>query len=152
MEIMQWWNKLSGLPGGKWMFSQILGKQVPYTGSIGACVDVLAPGHAEVVLQDRRAVRNHLKSVHAVALMNLGEVSSGLALVAGLPPEARAILVHFEIDFLKKARGTLRAKSKNDFKWTPGSSQDLEVVSEIFNVDQEVVARVKAQWKIGPKR
>lgn len=152
MEIMQWWNRFSGIPGGKHLFSALLGKMVPYTGSIGATVEELSAGRAEVVLKDRRAVRNHLSSVHAVALMNLGEVTSGLALVAGLPKEARAILTHFEIDFLKKARGTLRAKSTNDFKWVAGTSQELEVVAEIFNTKDECVARVRAKWKVGPQR
>jgi hypothetical protein len=57
------WLRLSPLPGGKWLFSKVCGVMIPYTGSIGARVDVLEPGHAEVVLTDRRSVRNHLDSI-----------------------------------------------------------------------------------------
>ena len=54
------WNLLAGVPGGKTVFSRLVGRMAPYTGSIHATVTVLRPGYAEVEMQDRRAVRNHL--------------------------------------------------------------------------------------------
>ncbi|MBX9769705.1 MAG: DUF4442 domain-containing protein, partial [Bdellovibrionales bacterium] len=61
------WEKLRKIPGGKIVFSELLRKFVPYTGSISAKVMELEPGSALVVLNDHMAVRNHLKSVHAMA-------------------------------------------------------------------------------------
>ena len=44
---------------------------VPYTGRLGARVLTFEPGHVVVELKERRAVRNHLSSVHAMALWDL---------------------------------------------------------------------------------
>ena len=60
-------------------------------------------------MADRRAVRNHLDCVHAIALANLAELAGNVALVYSLPDDARFIVSGMEIEYLKKARGTITA-------------------------------------------
>lgn len=72
------WRRLSGLPGGKRLFSSLFGRMGPYTGSIGARVETLEPGFCRVTLRDRHGVRHHLNSIHAMTLANLAEAASGL--------------------------------------------------------------------------
>ena len=145
------WRRLVTLPAGKRLFSRLLGKYVPYTGTLGATIEVLEPGHCVVMLKERRKLRNHLHSVHAMALANLGEMATGLALMNGLPDKMRGILTRFDIEYLKKARGRLRAECRCEI---PSSNQDseLDVSCEIRDTAGDVVSAVTAHWLIGPEK
>lgn len=145
--ILRLYDALGNNLVGSWLFSRIIGWLAPYTGTIGATVLELSPGSALVQLSDRRRVRNNLKSVHAMALANLGEMSTGLALVCATPKGTRSILVGFEIIYVKKARGTLVASCVLT-KAVTASPEPYEATATIKNARDEVVAEVKAKWLV----
>lgn len=145
------WGQLSRLPAGKWLFSKVIGLMVPYTGSLKAIVQHLSPGHVIVELKERRAIRNHLKSVHAIALANLLEQATGLAVLSAMPDDYRGILTSIKIEYLKKSRGVLTAECKCMIPEINEQQEHL-ISGKITDADGDVVARGVAHWLIGPEK
>lgn len=145
--LLEMWRRLSPRPGGVWLFNRLLARMVPYTGALGARVVALSPGEATAVLPDRRGVRNHLGSIHAIALANLAELCSGTAMLTALPLGARGIVTRLEIDYLKKARGTLTARATVPIPEVIGST-NLYPEAEIVDTAGAVVARARVTWVV----
>ncbi len=143
------WARLKDKPGGRKLFSWLIGRLAPYSGTMGATVLELGPGHARLELRERRRIRNHLHSVHAIALANVAELTSGLAVMYGLPDEARGILTALSIEYLKKGRGRLVAST--DFAPPDANVRgEHDIVSEVRDEAGDVVARARARWLLEP--
>jgi uncharacterized protein (TIGR00369 family) len=143
--IAMWWRRLSRFPFGRTLFSILIGRMAPYTGSMGARVQELGPGYSRWTLRDRRRVRNHLNSVHAVALVNLAEVASGTAMLTALPPGTRGIVTGLSMTYLKKARGTLTAECRCAVPEVNGETR-YDVHADVRDEAGDVVAKATVNW------
>lgn len=151
--IRRAWARLAPLPGGRWLFSRMVGWMAPYTGSIRARVEELDDGYARLSIRERRALRNPFRSIHAVALMNLAEEASGLATLHALPAGCRGIITALHMEYEKKARGRITAVCDT----MPPTAVPAEPVPHVARVtlrDEagDVVARGEATWTLGPVR
>lgn len=149
--VREQWDRLSKLPGGKLLFSAAVGFAAPYTGTMHARIEDVRPGFAKVILKDRPGLRNHLGSIHAIALANLAELVGNSALAYSLPDDARFIVAGLSMDYVKKARGTLTATAQCDIPET-SERREIQVDVTIVDASSEIVTRATLRSLIGPKK
>jgi len=132
---------------GARIFSFLIGRQARYTGTIGARVISVEHGRAVVEMSDRPSVRNHLKSVHAIALMNLGELCTGLTVMYQVDGRGRGIVKQLAMEYTKKARGTITAECTSR---VPEEAGTHDFVAEGILRDDagDEVARCTATWRL----
>jgi acyl-coenzyme A thioesterase PaaI-like protein len=150
--LLRTWETTRRLPFGDTLFGWLVGFVVPYSGSVSPRVRTLAPGHARVEIRDRRRLRQHLGSVHAIALMNVAELASGLAMLTALPPGVRGIVTRITIEYRKKARGVLTAESRATVPAALAAAEDHDFTSTVTDAAGDVVAVATVTWRLAPER
>lgn len=142
--LLDRWKWCLAVPGGRWLFARLLGWLVPYVGPLAVDVQELDQGRARVSMRERWSLRNHLRSIHAVALVNLGELTANLALTTLQPKGGRFIVTAVQAEYLKKARGLVTCRVHLGSEW----GQVTEGVAEIRDRTDEVVCRVRVVWNL----
>ena len=149
--LLSTWRRLRGTAPGRWLFSYLVGRTAPYSGSIRGSVLELEPGHCRIRLRDRPRLRNHLRSIHAIALANVAELASGLAMLTSLPTDARGIVTRIDVQYEKKARGTLVATSASHAPERVEENVEHVVEAEVHDETGERVAVAHVHWRLGPR-
>ncbi|SMC19554.1 Acyl-coenzyme A thioesterase PaaI, contains HGG motif [Andreprevotia lacus DSM 23236] len=145
--LLRLWLRLHGKPGGRWLFSRLVCWKAPYFGSISPRFTVLAPGHCELTIKKRRAVCNHIGTVHAIAMCNMAELAAGCMTDVTIPASHRWIPKGMTVQYLKKADTDLRAVARIDgvVDWAGGF--ELPVQVEVLDrANQVVVSAVISMW------
>ncbi len=144
------YQRLSAWPLGRQVFSRLVAAKAPYFKTIRPLITHLSPGRCSVVVKDRKRVRNHLNTVHAIVMCNMAELAGGLALEAATPVNLRWIPRKMTVEYLKKAKGTLTGTSEIPAdRITPG---DVIVPVEVKNPSGETVFRAKITMYVTPKK
>jgi len=153
VSILALYRKLSRWPGGRWLFARLVCWKAPYFSGIAPRVESLEPGRGVATIRHRRAVTNHLGTVHAIALCNLAELIGGLTCEASIPPSMRWIPKGMDVRYLKKAVGTMRATATPAFAphaAAVGYELPFDVVVEDRHGDAVLRAAI-AMW-ISPRK
>jgi len=151
--VLALWRQAQGWPAGPWLFSWAVCRTAPYFGSISPRVVELTPGRCVARITDRRSVRNHLGTVHAIALCNLAELAAGVMIDASLPASMRWIPKGMTVEYLKKAIGTMHGVATPDIALVESpSGYELPVTVLVSNDAGEAVFRASIAMWVSPRR
>ena len=125
--------------------------QAPYFATIRPRIDRLEPGACEARMRKRRAVLNHVGSVHAIALCNLAELVAGLATDVSIPLTHRWIPRGMTVEYLRKATTSVRAIATYPATEPSAEPADVTVPVEVAGEDGEVVFRAQVTMRVSPR-
>jgi acyl-coenzyme A thioesterase PaaI-like protein len=140
--VLRRWQKLSKTRFGRWLFARAVCRAAPYFGSIAPRFLELRPAVCRVQLRKRRAVENHIGSVHALAMGNLCELAAGMVTEASLPPSMRWIPRGMTIEYLQPARSDITATARLDRNEWSGAQNVGVPVTVVDAMGVEVVRAV----------
>ena len=153
MSILELYRKLSRWPAGRWLFAKLACWKAPYFASIVPRIESLEPGRGVATIRHRRAVTNHIGTVHAIALCNLAEFIGGLACETGIPPSMRWIPKGMTVEYLKKAVGTMRATATPAFP-PHAADEGYELPFDVAVSDPigDIVFRARIAMWVSPRK
>lgn len=150
--LISGFQKAQKLPLGKWIFSRAVCMKAPYFASIKPTIEVFEAGRVEVALPKRRAVQNHIGTVHAIAMCNACELAGGMATEITIPRDMRWIPKGMTVQYLKKAETDLRAIARISPAPRSGEAYELVVPVDVQDASGQVVMHADITMWISPKR
>ena len=112
---------------GDRVFSFAFSQMAPYFASIRPLFTVIEPNRAELVIRKRRAVTNHIGTVHAIALCNGLEAAMGALAEATIPSNKRWIPKGMDINYTAKADSDITCIAETDPEQWASDEPELHV-------------------------
>lgn len=141
----------AGSRPGRWLVAQAVCLKAPYFRTIRPRFLRLDPGHVEVLVPNRRGVRNHIGSVHAIAMCNAAELVAGTCIDLCLDRRLRWIPVGMSVRYQRIARTDLRAVCQLP---EPRIEAEGDVVMpvEVFDDSGEVVFSADITMRVSRRK
>ena len=150
--ILALYRRITRWPAGHWLFSRAVCFKAPYFASITPRFESLEPGRCSATIRHRRAITNHLGTVHAIAICNLAELTAGVMTDATIPAGMRWIPKGMTVEYLKKAVGTMRGVATPDIPVVAADAgYDLPVSVVVTDAAGETVFRARIAMWVSPK-
>src|SRR5688500_859746 len=156
--VMDLYEKSHRIPFvGDRVFSFAFAQAAPYFWSIRPRFTVIEANHAELVIPKRRGVKNHLGTVHAIALCNGLEAAMGALAEATIPADKRWIPKGMTVAYTAKATSDITCIAETDpEQWStealPEEGGDVAVRVRGVREDGEVVIEGEIRLWVTPKR
>jgi acyl-coenzyme A thioesterase PaaI-like protein len=125
--LLSLWDRASSVPQGRRAFSMAFSRKAPYFSTVKPLFIDLRPNYAELLLKDRKAVHNHIGTVHAIALCNGLEAAMGALAEATIPSHKRWIPKGMEVSYTAKADSDVRCIAETDPEQWEGDDPDVPV-------------------------
>ncbi len=143
-------SKLENKPFGKKLFSYFVAKSAPYFLTIKPQIIELRENYMKVSMRKRKAVHNHIKTVHAIACCNLCEFAAGVCMEASIPKHRRWIPIGMEVSYVKKAGTDLTAEvDLSSTDWENCSEVPCDV--KVKDTNGEIVVAALITMKVSDK-
>jgi acyl-coenzyme A thioesterase PaaI-like protein len=149
--VLAIWQKLSPKPLGKSLFSWVVCRKAPYFASIKPCFEELRSGYSRVSMKKRRAVENHIQSVHAIAMCNLAELGAGTMMEASLSPSMRWLPRGMSVQYLKVAKTDVVVDCVAE-DIADGPARDVIVKCDVKDADGSIVCHADIAMYISPRK
>lgn len=107
--FLKTYNKVIKYPFGKQLFSYRVARTAPYFTTIKPSIEEIKPAFSRISMRNRKAIHNHLGTIHAIALCNICELAMGMSVESCVPSNRRWIPMGMQVNYLKKATTDLTA-------------------------------------------
>lgn len=97
------YNRVTKLPKGHTLFSIAFARKAPYFSTVKPHVTDMRPHFASLTIPKRKAVHNHIGTVHAIAVCNGLEAAMGLLAEATTPKGYRWLPKGMKVQYLAKS-------------------------------------------------
>ena len=149
---LQLWQRMVPAPGGMWAFSRLVCFKAPYFASIRPQFEVIQPDLCQVRIAKRRAVLNHLGTVHAIAMCNMAELAGGTMTEVTVPTTHRWIPKGMTVEYLKKATTDLVAVATPVGETDPSQAGEYLVNVDVRDTRNDLVFRAQITMWVSPKK
>lgn len=102
-------NKLSKYP--QWVTSFLIGRMVPFVGTAGVKFEKVSTAEVIVSIKNRRKAQNHIKQIHAAAMVLLAETATGIVVGMNVPDDRLPLIKSIESKFVKRSQGAMKARA-----------------------------------------
>jgi len=147
--VLSTWKKAGQIPGGKWLLSKYIARKAPYFTSVNPELLELRENYCKILIKKRKAIENHIGTVHVIAICNELEMAMGVLAEASVPSHLRWIPKGMEVDYTAKAGSDITGVATvNAEDWKPG---DLYVKIQAFDTSGVVVVDGRIKLWISEK-
>lgn len=145
------WLRARGSAFGRWLFARAVSRRAPYFGTIKPRFLDLQPKLCRVSMRKRRAVENHIGTVHALAMGNLCELAAGMCTEVTIPIAMRWIPRGMTIEYLAKAETDVTATARLD-KTEWAGAENVGVPVTVHDANGKEVVRAVISMYVSPRK